>query len=99
MAIFFEIIASIFHNRFALMINFEHYSFIISFMIEVSVKSFPNFLYKITIFWQNINNIYHSVARANLYKSEWLLTNTTAAYLKALELASIEISPFRPKFP
>ena len=69
MAIFFASIASIAHNRFALIINFEHYSAIIYFMIEVPVKSFPNFWYKITIFWQNINKIYQSIARANLNKS------------------------------
>ena len=48
-------------------------------MIEIPVKSFPNFWYKFTIFWQNINKIYQRMARANLNKSEWLLTNTTAA--------------------
>ena len=30
--------------------------------------------------------------------SEWLVTNTTAAYLRGPESASIEIPPFRPHF-
>ena len=41
----------------------------------------------------------HSMARANLKKSVWLVTNTTAAsitYLRGPELASIEIPPFKP---
>ena len=41
---------------------------------------------------------WHSMARANLNKSEVVLTNTTAAYLRGPESASIEIPLFRPHF-
>ena len=39
---------------------------------------------------------YHSMARANLNKSEWLMANTTKASpeVYASESASIEIPPF-----
>ena len=45
----------------------------------------------------------HSMARANLNKSVWLVSNTTTAqhqstYLGGPESVSIEIPPFKPHF-
>ena len=54
-----------------------------------------------TLYYACIQSLHfsHSMARANLKKSVWLVTNTTAAsitYLRGPELASIEIPPFKP---
>ena len=44
-------------------------------------------------------DVSHSMARANLNKSEDLVPNTTTKYIQGPESTSIEIHHYRPKLP
>ena len=78
-----------------MLINEKKIRWIFTLKLTLKVRFWHYFAYIFTKY-KNFHWV-QSMARANLKKSNELVTNTTK-YLRVPESASVEIPPFRPKF-